>query len=189
MLTSDEAMNLLPLIIWLEHTKTGDMDECPGFTNGFTFRLMAMVQSEPGFCTSSICAKHGGCFFGPLRKLVFQANIVVVNHALLISEAKARTTAGEAIGFLPEHNSIIIDEAHNLSQAAYHQLTAILDQRSLGYFLDRIDPNHNHSVRWNNQLKALGGLHPQFEGNRNDLARSVLQCRAVSYTHPDAADE
>ena len=91
MLGEDEAINLLPLIIWLEHTDTGDMDECPGFTNGFTFRLMAMVQSEQGFCTSAICVKNGGCYFGPLRKLVFQANIIVVNHALLISEGIAQS--------------------------------------------------------------------------------------------------
>ncbi len=177
MLNGEEAMNLLPLLVWLEHTETGDMDECPGFTNGFTFRLMALVQSEPGFCTSPICARQGGCYFGPLRKMVYQANIVVVNHALLISEAKARLIADGAMGFLPDHRSVIIDEAHNLPQAAYHQLTASLDHRSMGYFLDRIDPDHNHSVRWNNQLKSLGGLHPQFEGYRRDLARAVSSCR------------
>lgn len=177
MLNGEEAMNLLPLLVWLEYTETGDMDECPGFTNGFTFRLMALVQSEPGFCTSPLCTKHGGCYFGPLRKMVYQANLVVVNHALLISEAKARSVAEEAMGFLPEHRSVIIDEAHNLPQVAYHQLTAILDQRSLGYFLDRVDPDNSHSVRWNNQLKSLGGLHPQFEGHRRDLNRSVASCR------------
>ncbi|MBT5176155.1 MAG: hypothetical protein HOL93_06315, partial [Candidatus Marinimicrobia bacterium] len=119
MLNGEEAMYLVPLMIWLEHTQTGDMDECPGFTNGFTFRLMALVQSEPGFCTSPICSRHGGCFFGPLRKMVYNANLIVVNHALLLSEAKARKEAGEGMGFLPEHKSVIIDEAHNIPQAAY----------------------------------------------------------------------
>ena len=177
MLNGDEAMYLVALMVWLEHTETGDMDECPGFTNGFTFRLMASVHSEPGFCTSPICARYGGCFFGPLRKMVYQANLIVVNHALMISEAKARTVTEEGTGFLPDYKSVIIDEAHNLPQAAYHQLTSTLDQRSLSYSLDRIDPDHSHSVRWSNQLKSLGGLHPQFEGNRRDLARSVVGCR------------
>ena len=62
MLDGNEAMNLLPLLIWLEHTNTGDLDECPGFSNGFTFRLMGMIQSERGFCTSSVCGKNDGCF-------------------------------------------------------------------------------------------------------------------------------
>jgi len=177
MLKGEEAMYLVPLMVWLEWTQTGDMDECPGFTNGFTFRLMALVQSEPGFCTSTICARHGGCFFGPLRKMVYNANLIVVNHALLISEAKARKDAGEGMGFLPEHKSVIIDEAHNIPQAAYRQFTSILDQRSLGYFLERIDPEHSHSGRWNNQLKSLGALHPQFEGLRRELGRAVVGCR------------
>ena len=51
---------------------------------------MALIQSEPGFCTSSICARNGGCFFGPLRKMVNHANLIVINHALLISESKTR---------------------------------------------------------------------------------------------------
>jgi Rad3-related DNA helicase len=177
MLSGEEAMYLVPLMVWLEWTETGDMDECPGFTNGFTFRLMALVQSEPGFCTSPICARHGGCYFGPLRKMVYQTNLVVVNHALLISEAKGRVAGGEGMGFLPEHKTVIIDEAHNIPQAAYHQLTAVLDQRALGYFLDRVDPEHSHSGRWNNQVKSLGGLHPQFEGYRRELGRSVVSCR------------
>ena len=177
MLNGEEAMYLVPLMVWLEQTETGDMDECPGFTNGFTFRLMSLVQSEPGFCTSPICASHGGCFFGPLRKIVYQANLIVVNHALLISESKARSKAGEGMGFLPDHKSVIVDEAHNLPQAAYHQLTATLDMRSMGYILDRIDPEHGHSIRWSNQLKSLGGLHPQFEGYRRDLGIKVSGCR------------
>ena len=50
-LNEDEVMYLIVLMVWLEHTQTGDMDECPGFTNGFTFRIMALIQSEAGFCT------------------------------------------------------------------------------------------------------------------------------------------
>ena len=179
MLNQDEVMNLLPLMIWLEQTNTGDMDECPGFTNGFTFRLMAMVQSEPGFCTSTICAKNGGCFFGPLRKLVFQANIVVVNNALLISEGVARRSNDDGIGFLPDYDTVIIDEAHNLPQSTYHQLTSTLDQRSMLFYLDRIDPEHNHSIRWNNQMKSIGGVHPNIEDMRKNLSQSVASCRAT----------
>ena len=111
-LNDDEVMYLIPLMVWLEHTLTGDMDECPGFTNGFTFRIMALIQSEPGFCTSSICARNGGCFFGPLRKMVNHANLIVINHALLISESKARLLNDDNLGFLPDYQAVIIDEAH-----------------------------------------------------------------------------
>ena len=176
-LNDDEVMYLIPLMVWLEHTLTGDMDECPGFTNGFTFRIMALIQSEPGFCTSSICARNGGCFFGPLRKMVNHANLIVINHALLISESKARLLNDDNLGFLPDYQAVIIDEAHNLTQAAYHQLTSTLDQNSMLYLLDRVDPKHKHSIRWSNQLKSIGGLHPQIEEQTKELTHAVSRCR------------
>ena len=177
MLDGNEAMNLLPLLVWLEHTTSGDLDECPGFSNGFTFRLMGMVQSERGFCTSSICSSNDGCFFGPLRRIAFQANLIIVNHALLISDGQSKIEGEEGQGFLPEYNAVIIDEAHNLPKAAYQQLTLTLDQRSLNYALDRIDPKHSHSVRWNNKIRALAGLHPQFELSRSSLTNYVENAR------------
>ena len=147
------------------------------FTNGFTFRIMALIQSEAGFCTSSICARNKGCFFGALRKMVNHANLIVVNHALLISESKARLINDDNLGFLPDYKAVIIDEAHNLTQAAYHQLTSTLDQNSMLYFLDRVDPKHKHSIRWNNQLKSIGGLHPKIGTQTKELSNSVTNCR------------
>jgi len=177
MLNGDEAMSMLPLFVWLEYTLTGDLDECPGFTNGFTYRLIGLIHSEQGFCTSSMCAKHEGCFFGPLRKIAYQANLIVVNHALLISDAQSKSEAGESLGFLPETNAVIIDEAHNLPKAAYHQLTATFDNRSINYALDRIDPQHAHSVRWNSSLRHIASIHPKFEINRSILQDLVENTR------------
>ena len=177
MLSGEEAMNLLPVLVWLEHTSTGDLDECPGFSNGFTYRLMGLIQSEQGFCTSSICAKHDGCFFGPLRKVAYQSNLIVVNHALLISDAQSKSKIDDSMGFLPENNAVIIDEAHNLPKAAYHQLTLSFDHRSLNYVLDRIDPKHNHSVRWNNKLRTVAAIHSKFEISRSTLSGLVEEGR------------
>ena len=177
MLSGEEAMNLLPVLVWLEHTSTGDLDECPGFSNGFTYRLMGLIQSEQGFCTSSICAKHDGCFFGPLRKVAYQSNLIVVNHALLISDAQSKSNIDDSMGFLPENNAVIIDEAHNLPKAAYHQLTLSFDHRSLNYVLDRIDPKHNHSVRWNNKLRTISAMHSKFEISRSTLSGLVEEGR------------
>ena len=177
MLSGEEAMNLLPVLVWLEHTSTGDLDECPGFSNGFTYRLMGLIQSEQGFCTSSICAKHDGCFFGALRKVAYQSNLIVVNHALLISDAQSKSKIDDSMGFLPENNAVIIDEAHNLPKAAYHQLTLSFDHRSLNYVLDRIDPKHNHSVRWNNKLRTIAAIHSKFEISRSTLSGLVEEGR------------
>ena len=81
-----------------------------------------------GFCTSSVCGKNDGCFFGPLKRVAFQANLIIVNHALLISDVNQKIEGEDGQGFLPEYNAVIIDEAHNLPKAAYQQLTLSLDK-------------------------------------------------------------
>ena len=118
-------------------------------------------------------------FFGPLKRVAFQANLIIVNHALLISDGQSKIEADDGQGFLPESNAVIIDEAHNLPKAAYQQLTLSLDNRSLNYILDRIDPKHSHSARWNNKIRALAGLHPNFEINRSSLVGDIDHARDV----------
>ena len=118
-------------------------------------------------------------FFGPLKRVAFQANLIIVNHALLISDGQSKIEADDGQGFLPESNAVIIDEAHNLPKAAYQQLTLSLDNRSLNYILDRIDPKHSHSARWNNKIRALAGLHLIFEINRSSLVGDIDHARDV----------
>ena len=176
-LDANESINLLPIIIWLSWTKTGDLDECPGFTNGFNYRLISLIQSEQGYCTTPICARNDGCFFGSIRKLIHKANLIIVNHALLISDSSARLRSDESLGFLPLHDTVIIDEAHNLPQSAYSNLSLSLSHRSIMYALDKVDPTHTHSLRWNNQIKSMAKLHPELEKYRIKLCDSIGESR------------
>ncbi|MFQ6612288.1 MAG: helicase C-terminal domain-containing protein [Fidelibacterota bacterium] len=178
LLNREEAVMLLPILIWQEWTHTGDMDECPGFSTTRSYRLTSLIQSEPGFCSTQLCARNNGCYFGPLRRALFQANLIIINHALLISDVKSRLgSVVVTTGFLPPHDTIIIDEAHNIVKSAYNQLTEVLDQRILSFYLDHVDPQRTYSNRWNNQIKSLGELHPQFLKLRESLARDVESCR------------
>ncbi len=178
LLDGEDAVTLLPILVWLQWTKTGDLDECPGFMGPKIFKLRAMVQSEPGFCTTHLCGRHNGCFFGPLKKAVYNAQILIVNHAMLISETRAKQAVNSnGTGFLPPHETVIIDEAHNLINAAYNQLTMILDKRAMSFFLDRVDPQKPSSSRWNNSLKSVGGLHSELIKLRDDLVVAVERGR------------
>jgi len=86
LLSSREALSILPIIVWLRFTKTGNLSECPGFLNRQIPRLKSMINSDKGFCTRQVCNQHQGCFIGPLRKACHKADIIVVNHSLLLSE-------------------------------------------------------------------------------------------------------
>ncbi|GIS57756.1 MAG: hypothetical protein CM1200mP1_16940 [Candidatus Neomarinimicrobiota bacterium] len=43
--------------------------------------------------------------------------------------------------------------------------------------MDRVDPKHKHSIRWSNQLKSIGGLHPKIGAQTKELSNSVSNCR------------
>ena len=82
-LDSKDLEALIPIFFWMEFTKTGDLSECSGFFNSRREWLKSMICSEPGFCTGEICNKQHSCFYGKLKKLLFKANIIVVNHSSL----------------------------------------------------------------------------------------------------------
>jgi len=148
MLNNEEAAHLLPLVFWLHRTQTGDLEECTGFINSRNYRVHKLIQSDQGFCTTPVCNKYEGCFLGSLRKTLFHSDIIVINHALLLSDVLNP-------GLLPEFDSLIIDEAHNLIDAAYSQFSMTLDSNYLKSKLLICQPKYSGNKRWFNRLKSL----------------------------------
>lgn len=165
-LNESEIEKILPLLVWLEWTNTGDLSECNGFWNSRPGKIAFLVQSESGFCTTKLCARNNGCFFGRIRRDLYEASIIIVNHALLLSEITMP-------GFLPMFNTVIIDEAHNLVPVAYKQLSHQMDQIGYVSYLQSIDPKYKGNKRWNNMLSAIGGLHPEFIALQKTLSEEV----------------
>ena len=108
--------------------------------------------------------------------------MIVVNHALLVSESNSRLKDEDGIGFLPLHNTVIIDEAHNLPHAAYSNLSLSISLSNVLYSLDRVDPKNAHSVRWNNQLNALAKINPKIESSTKILNELLFNARTKSKT-------
>ena len=165
-LSKNEIEKILPLLVWLEWTNTGDLSECNGFWNSRPGKIAFLVQSEPGFCTTKLCARNNGCFFGRVRRDLYEASIIIVNHALLLSEITMP-------GFLPTFNTVIIDEAHNLVPVAYKQLSHEMDQIGYTSYLQSIDPKYRGNKRWNNMLSAIGGLYPEFITLQKSMSEEV----------------
>lgn len=168
LLNDIEIASLLPILIWLEWTRTGDLSECNGFWSTRPRRLASLIRSDHGFCTTSICAKNKGCFFGKVRRSLFDAHLIIINHALLLSEIQSP-------GFLPEYNAVVIDETHNLIGVAYSQLSLTMDRPTSLMMLNNIDPNTNVNARWVKIIKSVATLHPEY----TDLL-SQLETRSKS---------
>jgi predicted DnaQ family exonuclease/DinG family helicase len=105
--------DVLPLIVWLRETKTGDIEENSGFRASRYTTIWSKICSETGYCTTKRCSGNGGCFLGKIRRKAQKSDLVVVNHSLLLSDAASDNQV------LPDHPILIIDEAHNLAKSAY----------------------------------------------------------------------
>lgn len=114
----------LPIISWSKNTLSGDIEECPAFPISRALNIWNAIRSEPGFCTTSRCKDHDGCFYGPIRKKTSQVNLIIVNHALFCIELNRENS------ILPSGFVYVIDEGHNFVKSARDQLTIKLNADS-----------------------------------------------------------
>jgi len=173
MLSANEVESLLPILVWLDYTNTGDLSECGGFWSGKPSRLVSMISSEPGYCTTSLCKKHEGCYFGKLRQAVFNAQLIIVNHSLLLTDMGAP-------GYLPEYNTVIIDEGHNLVSAAYQQLTIAMDKYVVQNTLRDADPTQALNFRWTHTMDYLASVNNEMMRHKDHLFQLAEKCATTA---------
>ena len=127
-LGADQASVMCKTLLWLDHTKTGDRAELKIMPSeiGAWDRI-----SASGFANCS-GAKEGNCFYRHAREEALSSHIVVVNHALLLSDLLVEGS------LLPDYEFLIIDEAHNLESEATRQFGFRVTRSRVEDLLDRL---------------------------------------------------
>ena len=77
--------------------------------------LWSEFASESDMCLNSACPYLKKCYFQRARKSIYQSDILVVNHHLLLADGILKN---KAFSVLPDYQELIIDEAHNLTGVA-----------------------------------------------------------------------
>ncbi|MGH4034869.1 ATP-dependent DNA helicase [Actinomycetota bacterium Odt1-20B] len=104
--TSKLGQDLLRMRDWADETETGDRDD---LTPGVSDRAWGQVSVSSRECLgASKCAYGAECFAEMARERAKLAEVVVTNHALLAIDAI------EGAPVLPQHEVLIVDEAHEL---------------------------------------------------------------------------
>jgi len=169
--------NILPIVIWLKHTQSGDIAECNGFRLNANRFIWNEICSEPGYCTSSICQKYGGCFLGKIRGHANTADVIVVNHSLLLADAAADNK------ILPEFDTLVIDEAHNLEKNSYNYFAGRINLPMLSYFLNNIHsgsvPERGVLVDATYVVQDLKRL-PEIEPLRNQIIEKIATVKIIA---------
>ena len=111
----EEARFLLRLLLWVNSTSSGDRAELN--LNRGEADLWHRVCASEDNCVTTRCNYYpAGCFLYRARQMALGAHVIVVNHALLLSDL---VTSGS---ILPEYHHLIVDEAHRLEEEATDQL-------------------------------------------------------------------
>jgi ATP-dependent DNA helicase DinG len=108
---SELGRQVLRVREWADETETGDRDD---LVPGVSDRVWGMVSVSAREClTASKCPFGTECFAEGARERSREADVIVTNHALL-----AIATFDNEIQVLPEHDAVVIDEAHELVSRA-----------------------------------------------------------------------
>jgi predicted DnaQ family exonuclease/DinG family helicase len=161
LLTPDDAKTMSKTLGWLRHTRTGDRAELSlqGSDLGTWDRMSA---SGFGTCGG---AREGACFYRHARDDANGAQLLVVNHALLLSNMQVDGTV------LPDFDYLIIDEAHNLEEAATRQFGFRVAQTTGEELVERLG-NVVHSL--GNVLKVT----PLDEQKKADAQLRMTEAQA-----------
>jgi len=121
-----ELRTLAKILVWLLENDSGDKNEI-NLRGPAEESIWRRLSAKDADCTAQHCETmmNGTCPFHKARKEAEASHILVVNHALLVSDANADNRV------LPDYRYAIIDEAHHLEDAITHGLSIHIDKAML----------------------------------------------------------
>lgn len=116
------------LLDWLSGTEDGDISELDFVPSRDDWME---INSDTDDCLRNKCSHFSDCFYFQARKRAERADVLVVNHALLLADA----ASGGNI--LPKYELLIVDEAHHLPEIARDAFSASISNRGVRFLAGR----------------------------------------------------
>ncbi|MGQ9574311.1 MAG: ATP-dependent DNA helicase [Thermoguttaceae bacterium] len=153
-----ELQQLKQIEAWSRTTHDGSLSD-------LDFRPLPQVwdevASDYGNCMGRSCPRYDGCFYYRARRRMANAQILVVNHALLFSDLALRQ---QGASILPEYDILVLDEAHTVEAVASEHLGLRITSGQVEYTLNRL-----YNERTNRGLLVHHGM--------GDAQQEVMDCR------------
>jgi ATP-dependent DNA helicase DinG len=129
---AEEQQQIRQIREWARETTDGSRSDLPfrPFPN-----VWDEVQSEHGNCLGKKCPTHEPCFYYKARRRVWNADLLVVNHALFFSDLALRR---DGASILPDYDVVILDEAHTIEGVAGDHLGITVSNGQLDYLFNRL---------------------------------------------------
>ncbi|MFO1312228.1 MAG: ATP-dependent DNA helicase [Burkholderiales bacterium] len=110
----DDIRHLPKIVAFARASETGDKAALSDVPENAS--IWPLVTSTRDNCLGQNCAYHGECFVMKARKEALDADVVVVNHHLFFADVMLRDEGVAEL--LPNCNTVILDEAHQLPDTA-----------------------------------------------------------------------
>jgi DNA polymerase-3 subunit epsilon/ATP-dependent DNA helicase DinG len=158
----EEARIVCKTLVWRTATESGDRAEL-NLMRGEA-DLWSRISANDESCDQRRCKRTPGvnCYLQRAREAAADAGIVVVNHALLLQDARLRGA------LLPQAEHVVIDEAHRLEDVATDVFGFELHEPRLRRDLQRVA----HSVAVSSALRDPARAEPA-EGIRGEIERAL----------------
>jgi ATP-dependent DNA helicase DinG len=134
----DRGEELRGLIEWLDTTEDGSLSDLATVPSE---DVWDEVRSDADICLRARCPHFQRCFYQRSRREAASANVLVVNHHLLFSDLSVRISTNnfKTGAVLPPYARLILDEAHNVEEAATSHLGVEVTRVGLFRTLSRLD--------------------------------------------------
>lgn len=129
---SQEAQQLQAILQWAQTTNDGSRSEIP-FSPLAT--VWDEVRSDHGNCLGRRCPTYDACHYYKARRRIWNADVLVVNHALFFSDLALRR---EGASVLPDYDVVVFDEAHTLEDVAASHLGLSISNGQFNYLFGKL---------------------------------------------------
>ncbi len=116
------------------------------------------VASDTSNCLRHACKHYKECFYFRARRRANNAQLMIVNHALMFSDLALRRLG---VSLLPDYDAVVLDECHTIESVAGDHLGIRLTSGQFDYLFDRL-----YNDRTQKGLlvdKSLQGLQKQLD--------------------------
>src|SRR5258706_3573179 len=130
---ANEMRVLAKILVWALENISGDRNEI-NLTGPAERDVWARLSAEDDNCTTEMCVGRMGeaCSFHLAKQAALASHLLIVNHALLLSDV---ATGGKV---LPEHDYVIVDEAHHMESAVTSALSFRMTQNDVERMLKEL---------------------------------------------------
>jgi ATP-dependent DNA helicase DinG len=131
------------------------------------------VRCELDGCARARCPHFSTCFFHKARRQAANADLLVVNHALLLSDLAVRRQTDNygAAAVLPPFDRIVIDEAHHLEDVATSHFSSQVTRFAFARTLNRL--RHPRKAEKGVLMRFLNALARELPDSEDVLYRAL----------------